>query len=118
MSSRQRTPGIVLRGVRRVVTGRLRNGRRVTYDDGDQRGTSDGSCFRRSRRAGYFGYRLPPWIWRALVRVEILRAASPEATLEALLGRLPRKRLPNAPRKALAPDLSELDCASSAEGPA
>jgi VRR-NUC domain len=58
---------VSLRGVRRLVTGRMRQGTRVLYksDDG-QLVTSERLVLRRARQAGYGCFRLRPYLWRLL----------------------------------------------------
>ncbi len=61
---------VSLRGVRRLVTGRMRQGTRVLYksDDG-QLVTSERLVLRRARQAGYGCFRLRPYLWRLLPHI-------------------------------------------------
>lgn len=102
-----REPGITVRGVRRVVAGRQRQGtgRRVTYEDDDGEWIAEKIVLKRCRRAGYGAHRLPPWIWRAMARLIELEVAAPEASLERLLKALPAEGFVRAPRAVLVRDL-------------
>jgi hypothetical protein len=58
---------ISLRGVRRLVTGRMKRGTRVLYQsDNGQLVTSERLVMRRAREAGYGCFRLRPYLWRLL----------------------------------------------------
>ena len=104
MRARGTEPGVVVKGVRRLVRGRERAGTRVTYEDEGRRGTSERVVLRRCRKAGYGSYRLPPSLWRSLARIGELRAQEPGMPMETILERLAAEgALP--PSKPLVEDL-------------